>query len=289
MPTSEAPLPTTLSLVLADVDGTLVTHDKQLTPRAVAAVQGLRARGIRFALTSGRPPRGLRMLLPPLGLDTPVAAFNGGMFCRPTDLAILEAHTLPPALVPELLQVLAAHGLDAWLYRGLDWLVRDVEAPHVAREEWTVKFAPERVAEFRGLEEGVVKLVGVCDDAGRMEAARADVAARCGSGVSAQLSQPYYLDITHAQANKGAVARRLSVWLGVPRERIATLGDQPNDVLMFRESGLSIAMGNAPAAVQAQASRVTASSEEEGFALALERFVLGATTQPASGSMGPPP
>jgi Cof subfamily protein (haloacid dehalogenase superfamily) len=275
-----------VSLVLADVDGTLVTHDKRLTPRAVAAVQALRPRNIRFALTSGRPPRGLRMLLGPLALDTPVAAFNGGMFCRPTDLGVLEAHTLPPALLPSLLQVLARHGLDAWLYRGLDWLVREVDAPHVAREAWTVQFAPERVAGFEGLEEGVVKLVGVCDDPARMEAARADVAARCGTDVTAQLSQPYYLDVTHAEANKGAVARRLSAWLGVPRERITTLGDQPNDVLMFRESGLSIAMGNAPAAVQAQANRVTASSEEEGFALALERFVLG--EQPPSQELPAP-
>ncbi|MBF5043780.1 Cof-type HAD-IIB family hydrolase [Aggregicoccus sp. 17bor-14] len=276
MPRAAASPPSPVALVLADVDGTLVTRDKRLTPRAVAAVQALGARGIGFALTSGRPPRGLRMLTGPLALDTPLAAFNGGLFCRPTDLAVLEAHTLPPALLPPLLQVLAAHGLDAWLYRGLDWLVREVGAPHVAREAWTVQFAPTRVAHFQGLEAGVVKLTGVTDDPVRMEAARADVAAHCGAGVSAQLSQPYYLDITHAEANKGAVARRLCAWLGVPRERLASLGDQPNDVSMFRESGLSIAMGNAPSEVQAQASHTTASSEAEGFALALERFVLGA-------------
>ncbi|MCY1022741.1 Cof-type HAD-IIB family hydrolase [Pyxidicoccus sp. MSG2] len=272
----DLPLPPSgIALVLADVDGTLLTRDKALTERAVAAVRALRARGIRFAITSGRPPRGMRMLLPPLALTTPVAAFNGGMFCRPSDLSIVEAHTLPPALVPDLLRVLAAHGLDAWVYRGLDWLVRDGETAHVAREQWTVRFAPKCVADFAGLEEGVVKLVGVSDDAVRMEAARADVAARCGPRVSAQLSQPYYLDITHAEANKGAVARHLSASLGIPRERIATLGDQPNDVLMFRESGLSIAMGQAPQEVRAQATRVTASSEEEGFALGLERWVLG--------------
>jgi hydroxymethylpyrimidine pyrophosphatase-like HAD family hydrolase len=55
---------------------------------------------------------------------------------------------------------------------------------------------------------------------------------------------------------------------------IATLGDMPNDVLMFQKSGLSIAMGNASPEVQTQADLVTASNDDEGFAKAIERFIL---------------
>jgi HAD superfamily hydrolase (TIGR01484 family) len=69
--------------VLADVDGTLVTKAKVLTPRAIEAVRRLQERGVLFALTSGRPPRGLRMLVEPLGLDVPMAAFNGGIIVLP--------------------------------------------------------------------------------------------------------------------------------------------------------------------------------------------------------------
>jgi len=98
----------------------------------------------------------------------------------------------------------------------------------------------------------------------------------CGQHVSAALSQPYYLDVTHPQANKGEVVAALSTLLAIPIAHIATIGDMPNDVLMFERSGLSIAMANASAEVQRAATFVTASNTEEGFALAMERFVLGA-------------
>ena len=70
----------TIRLLIADVDGTLVTHDKVLTESARAAVGKMRSVGIEFAITSGRPPRGMQMLIEPLALTTPIAAFNCGMF-----------------------------------------------------------------------------------------------------------------------------------------------------------------------------------------------------------------
>ncbi len=72
-----------IRLLVADVDGTLVTPDKVLTRRAIAAVAELRQAGILFALTSGRPPRGMQMLIAPLELETPLAAFNGGLIVDP--------------------------------------------------------------------------------------------------------------------------------------------------------------------------------------------------------------
>ena len=82
-----------IKLLLADVDGTLLTHEKVLTKRARAAVAQLGVAGIQFAITSGRPPRGMQMLIQPLALATPIAAFNGGMFVRP-DLSLLEQRVL---------------------------------------------------------------------------------------------------------------------------------------------------------------------------------------------------
>jgi hydroxymethylpyrimidine pyrophosphatase-like HAD family hydrolase len=96
------------------------------------------------------------------------------------------------------------------------------------------------------------------------------------SSASAARSQPYYLDVTHPEATKGGVVSYLSKTLHITPEQIATLGDMPNDVLMFEKSGLSIAMGDASAEVQAQANFVTASNEEEGFALAIDRYILNA-------------
>ncbi len=96
-----------------------------------------------------------------------------------------------------------------------------------------------------------------------------------GSRATATRSQPYYLDVTNKNANKGAVVEYLSQHVGVPAEEIATIGDQPNDVLMFERSGLSIAMGNASNEVKARADAVTNSYNDEGFAKAMERFILG--------------
>jgi Cof subfamily protein (haloacid dehalogenase superfamily) len=265
--------PGTISLLLADVDGTLVTHDKVLTDRAQHAVRQLREARIRFAITSGRPPRGMAMLIEPLRLETPIAGFNGGLFVQ-HDLSIIEERTLPPDVAARTIGLIFSHGLDVWLYTGNDWLVRDAEAPHVDREAWTVKFPPKIVKDFDGVLDKVVKIVGVSDDYRLVQRCEVDAQASIGERATAARSQPYYLDVTHHDANKGFVVGYLSRTLGIPRSEIATIGDQPNDVLMFRRSGFSIAMGNASDEVKRQASAVTESYDDEGFAHAVERYIL---------------
>ncbi len=262
-----------IRLFLADVDGTLVTNDKVLTDRAIAAVGKLRQAGILFAITSGRPPRGMSMLIDPLQLTTPIAAFNGGVYVHP-DMSVIEQQTIPDSVTPTVIELLGAQGLDVWVYRGADWFIRDPEAPHVARETWTVKFDATVVDSFASVSDGVAKITGVSDDYDAVQKGVDAVRERFGEHVSAARSQPYYADVTNPNANKGAVAKYLSRTFQIPAEQIATIGDQPNDVLMFAHSGLSIAMGNASPEVQKAARRVTTSNEDEGFANAVERFVL---------------
>jgi hypothetical protein len=264
---------TTIKLLLADVDGTLVTQDKVLTDRTVDAVRRLGEAGILFAVTSGRPPRGMSMLIEPLNLTTPIAAFNGGIMVN-RDMSVIEQRVIPEEFVVPVAKLNKSFGLDTWVYRGADWYVPDPKGAHVARETATVRFEPKVMDGLNGLTSDVAKLVGVSDD---LEAvARASKAAhdKFGDHVAAARSQPYYLDVTHPDANKGAVALYLSRKYSIPTENIATIGDQPNDVLMFAHSGLSIAMGNASLEVQHAARRVTTSNAEEGFAVAVERFIL---------------
>ena len=263
----------TIKLLLADVDGTLVTPDKVLTDRAVDAVRRLGEAGILFAITSGRPPRGMSMLIEPLNLSTPIAAFNGGILVN-RDMSVIEQRVIPEDLVVPVAELNASFGLDTWVYRGADWYVPDPKGAHVARETATVKFEPKVMDSLDGLTSDVAKLVGVSDDLDAV--ARASEAAhdRFGDHVAAARSQPYYLDVTHPDANKGAVAQYLARTLEIPTDSIATIGDMPNDVLMFAHSGLSIAMGNASLEVQHAARRVTTSNADEGFAVAVERFIL---------------
>jgi Cof subfamily protein (haloacid dehalogenase superfamily) len=262
-----------IAAVLADVDGTLVTNDKVLTPRAINAVGKLHERGVLFAITSGRPPRGMRMLVDPLELRGPIAAFNGGIMVWP-DMTIIDERALPADVAPAVIDTIRDHGLYAWIYREAEWYVTDPAAPHAERESRTVQFEPTVVPSYDGLLDRVVKIVGVSDDYDLVERCEGALQEQFGTHVSAARSQPYYVDVTHPLANKGVVVERLSHHSKVPLEQIVTLGDQPNDMLMFERSGLSIAMGNAPAQVQKAATFVTASNQEEGFARAVDEFIL---------------
>jgi Cof subfamily protein (haloacid dehalogenase superfamily) len=264
----------TVKLMLADVDGTLVTQDKLLTSKAISAVRDLRQAGVLFAITSGRPPRGMAMLTDPLDLQTPIAAFNGGVLVN-RDMSVIEQRVLPENLVSPVADMIGSFGLDVWLYTGADWYVPKADGPHVARETWTVKFEPKLMRDgIAGLTGSVAKLVGVSDDTDAVDRATTAVHDAFGDHVTAATSQPYYLDVTHPQANKGAVAQYLAAKYGLAPQDIATIGDMPNDVLMFAHSGLSIAMGNASSEVRRAARRVTTSNQDEGFANAVERFVL---------------
>jgi Cof subfamily protein (haloacid dehalogenase superfamily) len=262
-----------ISLLLSDVDGTLVTTEKVLTERARDAVSRLHEKNILFAITSGRPPRGMRMFVDPLGLAQPIAGFNGGAYVEP-DLRLLESHVLSAETAKRAVECVVQQGLDAWLYTGDEWYVRNAGAPHVGRETRTVAFPPQVVESFDHWYATAVKVVGVSDDLDRVAAANDLIGRTLGEAVSAARSQPYYLDITNPVANKAAVVRYHARRLEIPLEEIATIGDMPNDVLMFRDSGLSIAMGNASDDVKKAATAVTDPCDEEGFAKAVERYLL---------------
>jgi hypothetical protein len=255
-----------------------VTQEKVLTKAATKAVQRLREADVLFAITSGRPPKGMEMLIEPLDLQTPIAAFNGGILVD-RDMKTIEQKAIPEDLVGQVVDLMKSFVLDVWLYRGADWFVTNPKGPHVDREAWTVKFDPRVVDNYDNLSDHVAKLVGVSDDHDAIQRAGEAAHKQFGDHVTAAASQPYYLDVTHPDANKGFVARWLAKQYGLEQSEIATIGDMPNDVLMFAQSGLSIAMGNADPQVKRAARYVTDSNEDEGFAKAVERFVLPAARQ----------
>ncbi len=119
------------------------------------------------------------------------------------------------------------------------------------------------------------KITGVSDDLDLVARAETEARKRVGTRATAARSQPYYLDVTHKDANKGFVLDYLCKLYGLRRDEVATLGDQPNDVPMFEGAGISVAMGQASDAVKQAATVTTASNEDEGFAKAVERYVLG--------------
>jgi Cof subfamily protein (haloacid dehalogenase superfamily) len=272
----------TVRLVIADVDGTLVSKEKILTQRAIDSIHKMEDVGIHFAITSGRPPMGMAMLIDPLKISQPVAAFNGGVLIEPDLKTVVRENFLPLDVVKKALRLILDHKMDAWMYTDKEWFVRDVNAPHVAREQWTVKFAPIVTKDINSITTRVAKIVGCSDDLELVARCEKDVQAACGDQASAARSQPYYLDVTSPKANKGEVVLAFAELLKIPASEIATIGDMPNDVLMFVKGGVSIAMGQASPEVQKSATYVTTSSEDEGFANAMEKFII--PNAPAKGT-----
>jgi Cof subfamily protein (haloacid dehalogenase superfamily) len=262
-----------IRLLVSDIDGTLVPSDKVLTPRTIQAVNDMREAGILFAVTSSRPPRGMRMYIEPLQLTTPIAGFNGGMIVV-ADSQVLEEWTIDDDLIANTIRSLDDNDVSVWVYRGREWYVRDLDGPHVRREAEVCQFEPLVLDDFASVSNGVAKIVGVSDDRDAMARAQKDLHAAVGADLAATNSQPFYLDVTCPQANKGSVVEYLSKRLAVPTSEIATIGDAYNDVSMFERSGFSVAMGNAEDDVKASAREVTASNEDEGFAQAVEQFIL---------------
>jgi Cof subfamily protein (haloacid dehalogenase superfamily) len=262
-----------IALVISDVDGTLVTTQKQVTERTKEAVAKLQARGIGFTLVSSRPPFGLRSLIAMLNLHLPVAAFNGGALATP-DLTILQQHPIDRAVAGAVVDFLSARGVGVWVFTTEAWLTRDAAGAHVAHETMTVDQPPAIVTNFDAVIDRAVKIVGVSDDFARLEAIEKEAQANFSGRAVASRSQRYYLDFVAPGINKGVAVRELSEAIGISLREIVTLGDMENDVPMFQQSGFSIAMGNATDSVKAEAKETTLSNDDEGFAAGIERFVL---------------
>lgn len=263
---------TRISLVVSDVDGTLLTRDKTLTERAKAAVQQLHDGGIAFTITSSRPTVGMRFLVESLKISLPVGPFNGSAIVGP-DMSPIEQRLIPRSAAERSLQVLRDFGVDIWIFTNDQWLTQDPKGQYVPLEMRAIRAEPTAVADFSPYLAFACKIVGSSSDAPLLERCEAVMRETLGSQALAVRSQTYYLDITPPGCDKGTFVRAIARQLSISTDAVATIGDMHNDVPMFKTSGLSIAMGNAGEDVKRQAKRVTASNEEEGFAAAVEMIL----------------
>jgi hydroxymethylpyrimidine pyrophosphatase-like HAD family hydrolase len=136
-----------ISLVISDVDGTLVAPDKRLTDASVQAVKSLRQHGIAFSIVSSRPPMGMRMLVEPLSLALPIGAFSGGAIVGP-GLDVIEQHVIPELAARRSIEVMQRFGADVWLYTSDNWLVLNENGDYVPREKRTIEADPVIIVDF---------------------------------------------------------------------------------------------------------------------------------------------
>ena len=267
-----------VSLVITDVDGTLVTNAKVLTARAIAAVQRLHENGIGFSICSSRPPFGLRMMIQPLRLVLPFGGYNAGAIVEPDlpDLTIVEQKLIPPDAAREAVVIFQQHGIDCWVFAGNQWLIANPTGDHVDHETHTIQTPPTIVPAFEESHFAAVgKIVGPSNDHARVALVTELMQTALAGRANAARSQPYYCDVIPPGIDKGRLGELLGERLAVPQSEILVLGDMENDMEMFRKAGFAVAMGNATDEVKRAAQATTLSNEEDGFAVAIERYVFG--------------
>jgi Cof subfamily protein (haloacid dehalogenase superfamily) len=262
-----------IRLVVTDVDGTLVKHDRTLAPSTIAAAAKLRAAGVKLAVVSSRPVGGLEVLRGPLALDTPRAGFNGGEIVGADD-SVLEEHTIPEDACRAAVAALEAAGTDVWVFVGGAWLLKNPDAHYIPREQLSISMDWRVVDDFAPHLARVHKVMGTSTDFDLMGRMEAELRGRIGHVAMVARSQSYYLDVTHTQANKGTAALALARLLGVAPEEMACIGDMPNDLPMLDIAGFAIAMGNATDEVKSRAHAVTEDNDSDGWASAIARYIL---------------
>jgi len=265
---------TRIALVVSDVDGTLLTKDKTLTEAAKGAARRLHQAGIDFTIVSSRPTIGMGFLIAPLAITLPVGAFNGSSIVD-AELKPIEQHLIPASVAQRSLDVLNQFGVDIWLFTNEKWLTRNPDGEYVPHEKLAIKHDPTIVTDFAPYLASACKIVGASSDAAMLKRCEAAMQEAVGQQATAVRSQTYYLDVTPPGHDKGTFVEAMATRLKISTAAVATIGDMQNDLAMFKKSGLSIAMGNATDDVKQQATQVTASNQDEGFAKAIDLILQG--------------
>ncbi|MEP7270173.1 MAG: HAD family hydrolase [Acidobacteriota bacterium] len=261
-----------ITLVISDIDGTLITSNHEVTDATLLVAAELRVRGIGLSLASSRPPRAVIPIAAELGLVSAFAAFNGALIVTAQGKTLAEG-TIPPTITARVKAVADELDLDVWLYDLRDWWAGKRTA-FVAREEHTSGLEAAFEGYAAQLERSLNKLT-VVGKPENVRKAEQRLKAELGDKISASRSKPRFLDITSFGWHKGSVVGRLASLYAASPAQVAVIGDGPNDVEMFKEAGLSIAMGQAVDEVRSRARFVTASNDDDGWAKGISKYVLG--------------
>ena len=262
-----------MTLVVCDVDGTLVDSNKQLSDGNKAAIARLKAAGIGFTLISARPRSGMMWIADALELDVPLGAFNGGIVFDRTGQVSSHA-TIDPAVARGVIDMMAGEKVDRWVFADDRWYASSGEGTHVEHEKRASNQQPIITDDIDALLDHADKITFVSDDEPMLRDLHDGAAAAFGEAATVVQSQTYYLDVTAKAANKGDGITALARALNVDLADTIAIGDQGNDIAMFERAGRAIAVGNATDAAKAAADEVTASNDDDGVARAIDTLIL---------------
>lgn len=270
-------------LVALDLDGTSLTSDGKITRRLSRAVREAQARGVVVTLATARRWTGATPYARVLGVEGALILYDGAMARAYPGGAVEMARPLDARLAQRAAEALAARGLRVVAQVGGPDAERLFVSDTAGDSPWIDAYLanfPQQVtrvalSDLASAAPEALRLVSFGPEA----MLRASLDALDGLEAGWQvLPQGSYgvgeLTIFAREASKGAGLRWLAASLGMSMAQTIAIGDHVNDLSMLRAAGLGVAMGNADPEIQAAANAVTASNDEDGAALAIERYIL---------------
>lgn len=273
----------TYSLLALDLDGTLTNGQKVITPRTRQALQAAQEQGVRLVLASGRPTRGIAPLADELQIGQYggyVLSYNGGKIIDWGTQQSLHEQTLTLDLVRRLYAYAQRENLPLITYSATSIITDHAGNRYLDEEARINKMPIERVPDFLAAVEALPFLPAKCLMAGDPERI-APLAEEMRQAFAGEMevfrSAPFFIELPPLGIDKAQSLQRLLAHLHLEADQLMACGDGYNDLSMLRLAGLGVAMGNAEAEVKEIAQYVTLSNEEDGVALAVERFILKTT------------
>lgn len=264
---------TLYKLIAIDIDDTLITDAKEITPGTKRALELAVAAGATVTLATGRMYASARNLALQTGLNVPLITYQGSLVKNVMDGHILYERAVPKEAAMRLLRYCDERGLHLQLY---------IDDHLYAREENDKLIAYAQLSDIpytiepdfdRLLASPSTKMLMI-DEPATLDAAAAELKELLGPDVHITKSKPHFLEITHREGTKGSALRHLAQHVGCSLEETIAIGDSWNDHDMIETAGLGIAMGNAVDSLKAVADYVTRTNNEEGVRHVIEKFVL---------------
>ncbi len=248
-------------LFLSDLDGTLLTGEKIVSPKTKAALDQFVADGNVFAICTGRSKSGAEPTARKLHLDYPgsyIVSYNGAQITELSTNETIYRAEVPLEIVRELFEMGKEYGIHVHSYtdRYIVGSAYDEEMVYYRRH---LKI-PTIIFEdpMTELPTPPCKVIAIeLHDLPKIHAFRDAVNERFGDTLQAIFSNPNYLELFHKDAGKGAAVHRLSEYLHIPMENTMAAGDAENDLSMIVEAGLGIAMCNGEDKIKAAADVIT--------------------------------
>ncbi|MFD3258050.1 Cof-type HAD-IIB family hydrolase [Paenibacillus lentus] len=260
-------------LIALDVDGTLLNDDHELTPGTAETIKKIAGQGTEFVLCTGRAPGNSIPFMKQMGLEGYVITHNGAATVNIQTLEIMHEFEIDPLALAPYMDYCRENGVHfdvnttfALYVQGAAGLSQ--EALDLYKQFMMV---PKELPLWADLSEPIVK-VTISGHKDEMDQVYAEWSKWDNSEFNILRSGDFFIDITHKDSSKGAALRKLAEKRGVDAENVMAIGNYYNDLSMLTYAGLGIAMDNSPVEVKAAAKAVTASNNEEGVKLALEKY-----------------